>query len=141
MAAFSPANRIGRLVPAWLAFSLLVVAVGCSRQDGPRRLRVPVRGVVTLDGKPLDFGDIIFSNRDAGEVDACRITNGRFKGMVCPGTRRVEIISVPPRSKDAQPTMDVAESRLPARYSVNSKLTADVQEKGTNEFTFELTSK
>ena len=124
-----------------LGVSLLAAAVGCRQQDGPRRLRVPVRGVVTIDGQPLEVGDIIFSNRDAGEVDACRITNGKFRGMVCPGSRRVEIISVPPREKDAPATMELAENRLPARYSVNSTLTADVQEKGKNEFTFELKGK
>lgn len=124
-----------------LGAGLLALGIGCGRQDGPQRLRVPVRGVVTVDGGPLAFGDIMFTNRDAGEVDACRITNGTFSGMVCVGVRRVEIISVPPRGKDAPATLDVPESRLPARYAMQSDLTADVQEKGKNEFTFDLKSK
>lgn len=131
----------GRGTGLTLAAGLLVAAIGCGQKDGPRRLRVPVQGVVTVDGQPLEVGDIIFSNRDAGEVDACRITNGQFRGMVCPGTRRVEIISVPRRANDAPASMEPAENRLPARYSMNSTLTADVREKGRNDFTFELQGK
>jgi len=123
-----------------LAGCMLAAVVGCGQRDGPRRLRVPVSGVVTFDGRPLDVGDIIFSDRDAGEVDACRITGGRFRGMVCPGTRRVEIVSVPPRAKEAPDTMEVAENRLPARYAAHSTLSADVRKQGPNEFSFDLKS-
>ena len=71
---------------------VLLIILGC----GPREAAlVSVRGVVTLDGKPLPDGQISFIT--LGKVpNVIPIMDGRFEGEVPPGAKRVEIAAYCP---------------------------------------------
>ena len=126
----------------FLGISLLLL-VGC----GPRVvLPVPVRGTVTLDGKPLREGQISFIT--PGQVpEILDVEDGRFEGDVKPGEKRVEIAAYRPLRipADVPASMRLLmeggkENYLPARYHSNSTLTETVHEAGDSEFQFTLTS-
>ena len=59
----------------WLAVSIAVLLLfsGCGDNGG----RVPVNGVVTFDGKPLEDGSVVFSG-DKGAAGVGKIVNGNF---------------------------------------------------------------
>jgi hypothetical protein len=123
---------------------LLLLVTGC----GPRPLvPVPVKGTVTLDGKPLQEGQISFIT--PGQVpEILPISEGSFSGEVKPGEKRIEIAAYRPVRipKDVpaslRPLMQGGkENYLPARYHRDSILTETVRDRGDNEFQFALTSK
>lgn len=116
-------------------------AAGCARRDGPQRTYCLVRGTVTLDGEPLADGEIQFATPELGHLDVCFVKDGRFTGEVGPGLRSVKICSfrkgkVDPGSGDATQV-----NIIPARFSAESKLTAEVTTAGPNDFRFDITSK
>lgn len=136
---------------AFLAsIALIGVAVsGCGRRDGPTRKLVIVSGTVTLDGQPLDQGEVHFvssDSRTAGEgyfIDACIVKQGAFKGKTSAGERIVQIWSF--KASDAAPDPITGDKPLPinvipARFSESSKLTAIVSDSGSNSFTFDISS-
>jgi hypothetical protein len=67
-----------RLLTAF-ALSLLVASVGC-KDSGPPRYRIS--GAVTLDGKPIPYGEIIFTpdgtKNNAGPQGIAEIRDGRY---------------------------------------------------------------
>ena len=107
---------------------VLLIILGC----GPREAApVSVRGVVTLDGKPLPDGQISFST--LGQVPIILpILDGRFDGKVPPGVKRVEIgvyrpAKIPEDLVGAPaPPKGLMENSLPARYHAQSTLTATI---------------
>lgn len=107
----------------------------------------PVTGTVTLDGKPLEKGEIYFLTPAKGEVDIVAIKDGKFEGQAKAGARRVEIHAykiVPAHEAASMPGYTVPESRenyLPAQYNTESTLTAEVKADGENQFDFQLQSK
>lgn len=126
--------------------SLLILVVcaalagGCS-PGVPEPTRVDVSGEVTIDGKPLEKGQIYFKTVAAGSIDSIEIVGGKFAGKAELGPRRVEITAMRPAS-GGTPGMDAGEENyIPAKYNVNSKLTADVTAGGPNQFQFEVTAK
>lgn len=134
------------LVPCTMLVLLAVGAAGCSRKGPPPRKMVPVSGTITLDGKPLPDGFVSFVSPTEGHFETFPIAEGNFAGKAGLGLRSVEITAV----RDAQPQPSrgggnqgplaaMRTNYLPAKYSANSKLRADVTEAGPNTFTFELT--
>ena len=59
-------RRLGKILAATLLLASVTIAVGCGGRSG----RVPVGGVVTVDGKPLEFGDITFLPIKGGNSEA-----------------------------------------------------------------------
>lgn len=123
---------------------LVVLLVGC----GPRPLvPVPVKGTVTLDGKPLKEGQVSFIT--PGQVpEIVPVVDGNFSGVVKPGEKRIEIaayrpVRIPPDvPASLRPLMEGGkENYLPARYHRDSTLTETVRDQGDSEFQFTLTSK
>lgn len=107
---------------------VLLIILGC----GPREAAlVSVRGVVTLDGKPLPDGQISFIT--LGKVpNVIPIMDGRFEGEVPPGAKRVEIAAycpaeIPPDQLGGAPiTGAMMKNYLPVRYHAQSTLTATI---------------
>jgi hypothetical protein len=127
------------------ALLVLAALAGCSGSNAAPTY--PVTGTVTLDGKPLEEGEIYFLMPAKGEVDIVAVKNGKFEGQVKAGNRRVEIRAykiIPAHEAASMPGYTVPESRenyLPAKYNTESTLTAEVKADGENQFDFQLQSK
>lgn len=119
-----------------------LVAAGC----GPADSRVAVEGSVTLDGRPLAEGQVIFvPNEKSLGAEGAAIAAGRFTIRVHPGPHRVEIVSMA-REERPVPAGGLPEQGItfrnlvPSRYNEKSTLTADVAPAGSSRLDFELTS-
>jgi len=123
---------------------LAIILSGC----GPKvPVPVPVHGKVTLDGKPLAEGQIVFIT--PGQVpEFIDIRDGTYDGRAKWGPRRVEVAAYRPYQipadipKSMHALMEGGkENYLPDRYHTKSTLTAEILADGPNEFNFELSSK
>ena len=97
----------------------------------------PVKGSVTVKGKALAEGEIYFVVSGYAP-NVIPIANGEYAGKAKVGSNRIEIRSWkegPPLSTDPtkQPTKV---NTIPSAYNDSSKLTAEVQSKGENDFKF-----
>ena len=127
------------LVAFCLAAPILGCSSGASRSDSVGGCAVS--GNVTLDGKPLQEGEVYFSI--PGLVPRMfPIRNGAFAGRAREGVHRVQICAYRPRKKESQPPMPMTglqpppENYIPARFNVESTLTATVRADGSNTFDF-----
>jgi hypothetical protein len=115
------------------------VALGCG-EAGPKTH--PVSGAVSLDGKPLEEGDIYFYPLDPNiSADAGKIKGGQFAFRAKAGNKRVEIRAsriIP--GKKTPMGGPVKEQYLARRYNDHTTLTAEVVAQGDNRFQFSLTS-
>ena len=102
-----------------------------------------VSGTVTLDGKPLSDGGLIYFKTIAtGAIDAIDIKNGKYSGSAEPGDRRVEIVVFEIKHVDIDGMKGETKVNLiPARYNTESTLTATITANGPNQFPFELSTK
>src|SRR5262245_14373979 len=128
---------MARLLLSLAVMSTVVVLAGCAKQETPK---VPVRGTVTLDQKPLKDGRIVFSTRGKAP-ETLQITNGTFEGTVEEGERRVEILAykdAPPVPMEGVPPEPNKVNYLPARYNSESRLKATVNPGGSLDLKFEL---
>ena len=130
-----------------LRFGVLVllatVAVGCGSSKKAREL-LPVSGSVTLDGKPLQEGEIYFKKTVAGEVDILPIKDGHFEGRAGVGPRRVEIYAYHEKEvipMPGEPPEKTRENYIPARYNAQSTLTAEIAAESSAPLKFEITSR
>lgn len=125
---------------SWLTNGIVACGLfGCG-PSGP--VMAPVRGTVTLDGKPLEDGVIYFKRPEQGAVDRMEIRDGTFSGLVEVGNRRVEVCRYrlgEPFQMAGGEIPNRIES-IPVRYNRESQLTAVVTEDGPNEFAFAVTS-
>lgn len=135
-----PPMRPWLLLCGWLP---VVLASGCglSTSDKP----VPVTGAVRLDQNPLPTGSVYFCQGGGVPPLEGKITDGKFRVLVPPGTYRVEfrayrmMVNPPPRTSGAP--IDPIENYLPARYHADSDLTAEVRAAGPNHLEFDLASR
>ena len=135
-----------RLVGFLLVAISTLTVLGCNGNDG----RVPVTGVVTFDGKPLESGNISFGG-DQGAAGVSQIVNGVFtmnesaneKG-VQPGTYEVIVNSWVEERGSVKPdgSFSAGITRIPLIYLEPSKsgLKAEVKSGEKNHFTFDLSS-
>jgi hypothetical protein len=122
------------------AFSFLAVflAVGCG-ESGP--VRCDVTGSVTLDGQPVEEGEVLFIPADGiGSSDACPIVAGEFRGDVAPGSKRVEISATKDTGETAADGLPDYQNIIPVQYNRESKLTAEVGQGDGSSLTFALES-
>ena len=135
------------LLPVLVLATAVVVTAGCGRERS-RAVRVPIRGKVLLDGKPLARGRISF-NAMGGEPPAVMdIDSGSYAGQAIVGPNRVMITAS--KSSSMKKTMgfdgpgydeSVEINTLPARYNLATELEAVVADGGEeNSFNFELSS-
>lgn len=113
---------------------LSLTACGGGSDDAPELGQVS--GIVTLDGAPLADANITFMPEGVRSSSATTDSTGKY-----------ELIYIRDEKGAAIGKHAVVISKLknevetiPAKYSGESELTADVKE-GTNEFNFDLTSK
>ncbi len=144
-------SRSGRVVAASLAALIVAALPGC--QGGDELARQSVSGQVKLDGKPLPSGSIQFLPGEAGGASVTGgtvIENGAYaidgEMGLTPGKYKVSISSAQaggagPSSEAPGPATAPAKELVPAKYNVQSDLTADVKSGAANTFDFDLTSK
>ena len=121
-------------------FSFLVIGLtlGCGGSNSRISIEeTPVKGSVTVNGKALAVGEIYFIVSGYAP-NVIPIANGEYAGKAKVGNNRIEIRSWkagPPLSTDTtkQPTKV---NTIPNAYNDASKLTAEVQLKGENDFKF-----
>lgn len=135
---------------AWLPVVACCVLVlsGC----GGAKERYAIKGTVTLDGKPLEKGQVCFVPLQGtkGPTAGAEIVDGKFsipnEGGTFLGKFRVEVTaSRPTKKKMPDPITgrpaEVYEQFIPEKYNKRSELEAEVQANGPNDFEFSVTSK
>lgn len=146
---------VKQLVAGGLAGLLVcAAAIGCNKAPARAPMQeVPVKGVVTLDGKPLAGAEVVFTTPSLAMFTAATKEDGTFQlsstfggEQVCKGLCKVTIQKwVMPEGAKLEPNMSPqlqgAKPLLPPKYSDPEKTTLqqDVPETG-GEFKFELTS-
>jgi hypothetical protein len=123
----------------------MLLAMGCSSgTTGPAEY--PVTGTVTLDGKPVESGRILF--RKVGDGDRAyggEITNGNYSFTSEPGKVKVEITAsriIPGKFDNSNGTPEpVGEMYIPKQYNSKTTLEAEVKPSSDNTVPFELVSK
>ncbi len=135
--------------------AMVVVAVaGCSGGASPKTMAnlVPVQGMVTLDGEPLDHGTVGFApiNEKTGQPAIGHIKNGKFTMLttvsaagVVMGKYRVRIESMgEPEPLVPGKFPKPPASRIPAKYTdtATSGLVVEIDQ-GMAPVSFELTTK
>jgi hypothetical protein len=114
--------------------------------------RKALSGAVTLDGAPLDQGNIEFHPMFEGGVQSGgRIVSGRYSipahEGVTPGTYRVSIadfVPTPPLPPGHMPGDDLPPApklKVPADWNSKSKHTIDVKKEGPFRFDFQIVTK
>jgi len=114
---------------------------GCGDGSGG----VSVSGKVTLDGKPLPAGLIIFVD-NAGAVVSTNVTNGEYKAFVPKGPHKVQITADPPAGGAGPLKLDEggpsgtasAGQAIPAKYNTNTELQVTIE--SGKPYDFALTS-
>lgn len=133
-------------LPTQRCWSLALLALaacclaGCRGETGPAKH--VVSGTVTLDGKPLSNGDVIFYPEGPNlPADAGKLQDGRYTFRAVAGEHRVVIRAVSDKPIITSPIdPPVYESIVPARYNDATTLKAEVTPAGPNRFDFDLTS-
>lgn len=129
---------LGRCRIALCLILLVTAAGGCGKSSG-----VVSTGTVTLDGKPVANGAIVFQPEDRSvAAEGSMIQAGRFRIVGKPGRRRVEIsASAPAPGTPDPPTGPVQFVEIvPDRYNKSTTLVVEVKGSGPNTFTFDLES-
>jgi hypothetical protein len=111
-----------------------------------------VQGSVTLDGQPLEQGQVVFEPRGAGRMSIAQITAGRYQlpdGFgLAEGDYVVRITSDRPTGRKIQPAAysedqtpaDVYEQFLPSKYNQDSELLITVAKGSETTFDFDLST-
>jgi hypothetical protein len=129
-----------RVVVILAACSLIF---GCDSGKRGEPAKFPVKGTVTIDGKPLPQGLVYLKTVATGAIDTFDVKEGKFEGKAQQGERRVEVCvyeKVPPKPNDPM-SRETQKNTIPARYNRDSKLTVTVSPSGPNEFEFQVASR
>ncbi len=140
-----------------LTVSSLIVAAGCGNESDDTRPRQPVAGRVTLDGKPLSMGVIVFDpiSKNEGTSSQGKVVDGFFsiarpEGPI-PGSYFVRIDAVDPATLASRAATKPGEVKkfnlstpknlIPAHYNTETELEVTVKGNEANEFVFDLSTK
>ncbi len=132
---------------AWLllACGIAVLLTGCGGPSGPKT--VDVTGKISLDGTPIDNGQIYFRAEDGSNTYAAKIDKGVYEAKVTPGAKKIEIIGyrdIPGKFVEVNPgeKEPAREMFIPRQFNSDSTLSVTVAEdKDKMEENFELKSK
>ena len=116
---------------------------GCgSAPTGPKL--APVKGNVTLDGKPLESGELTFLV-PGNMPSSLTIVNGVFSGEAAVGENRVEVYSYRLGGQVVKMGDEnfggEKENFIPAKFNTMSTLKAQVADAGVKDLKFEVKSK
>ena len=135
----------------WLLLVALVapaVPAGCG-EAGP--LRRAVAGSITLDGKPLPAGTIVFAPLDGATAAVADVRDGSYRigagSGPAAGRYQVEVRAEAPTGKRVPhpdlpgETIEEVRELVPPRYNARTELTVEVKPDAANAFDFALTSR
>jgi hypothetical protein len=149
----------------FLLLLLLPIISGCNTNNPQGR--VAIRGNVTLDGKPLEHGEILFSSQPGltpAVSTGSSIKNGTFslpakQGLIPDQTYTVQFQSIevisdtlkelkelkePKEIKNLHEIMNPSKIKtrnlIPPQYGIRSKETVTATKKSPNVFQFDLIS-
>ena len=141
-----PPRRGLSIFPLLLLMATLFAPLGgCSDDDGGRS---KVTGEISFDGQPLEGGWIHFRPVGRGPSAAGQIRQGHFeipsqKGLTA-GTYQVAIEYQKPtgRMKRVYTGEQIEETKqiIPPQFNERTTLSAEIQARGTNHLSFDLTS-
>jgi hypothetical protein len=146
-------SRVNCIGLAWVFVVALVVS-GCGGASDPYA-RVPISGIVKLDGEPLANGYFVFEPMSGQPTQSGgMIHNGVFEvakqhGPV-PGKYSVQIFSgadpLPSGPAPGTPEAEAAAKksrgeRVPSKYNIQTTLQREVTAVGENKFDFDLSTK
>lgn len=125
--------------------SLLLLTLGFFLSGcAPAVSTVAIKGKVTLDGQPLEKGDILFTHSDPqfGQ-EAGTIVNGEYTASVHPGANKVSIRATRevPGKFGPMGTEPLLEDIIPAKYNSATTLNIDVTKEKKDGYDFALESK
>jgi hypothetical protein len=150
---------------SFLLFLLLLTISGCNTNNPQGR--VAIRGEVTLDGKPLEHGEILFLSLSGSTPTVSTgspIKNGTFslsakQGLIPDQTysvqfQSIEVIrSTPKEPKEIKEMKEIknlheivkpseikTRNLIPKKYGIQSKEMVTATKKSPNVFQFDLTS-
>ena len=120
-------------------FPLLLFSMGCGPENKLGRL--PVAGMVRLDGEPLDRGTILFapdrlnSAKPGGVSSGAQIEDGKYsiaehKGLT-PGSYAARVYSSDEEAELVEPQVPgpgikTVRERIPARYNLRTELKLEI---------------
>lgn len=120
-------------------FLALAVGLGCHSEPP----LYDVTGTVSLDGTPIEDGEIVFVAADNGSTPGVsRIVRGEYALKLTAGTKKVKIAAsrkVP--GKGAMGEDFVYQSYVPPRFNEQTTLEAEVKPDSANRFDFKLDTK
>jgi len=116
----------------------MAATLGCGTEAATLPPTAPVTGTITLDGRPMATGEVVFVV--PGEPEArLPVTNGAFSGEAYVGQNRVGVFTYREETPDSGLSTDTVKkvNLVADRFSYNTTLTAEVTQSGPNEFTFD----
>lgn len=133
----------------WLG---VISVCGCG---GPEDPTLPISGMVTLNGQPVEHGDIEFGGKGNGGLRrGAMIVKGKYKTApmqgLLPGDYVVRIFSVAGDPHEVMPDIMPGEEDLgspakrdliPPEYNMRSKQVVTVTAEGPNEFNYDIVTK
>jgi len=142
-------RRVEFVLPICI-LAALALLVGCGSAN-PKG-RKAVSGHVTLDGGPLEQGNIEFHPTfEGGLQSGGRIVGGKYsipahEGVI-PGTYRVSITDfvptppLPPNFMPGDPIPPSPKPKVPPQWNSKSKQTIEVKKEGPFKFDFDIDTK
>ena len=143
-------KRIGRNLLNLAVLGCGIVLGGC----GQGIERVPVSGMVSFDGEPIEDGQISFEPLAEGKMEFGIITGGKYSipkeyGLV-PGEYLVRITGNRSTGKQAEQnsfydaseggSLDIKEQYIPLKFNSGSKLVVNIEAEEKLEKDFTITS-
>jgi len=122
---------------------VLIWTFGCSGRSG-QPPTAGVKGTITMDGKPLQTGELHFGVPGA-PPSVLKVADGKFSGQAPVGQNKVELVILtdgPPNPKYQGSGAATKINTAPGKYwGPNTALDAPVSSTGPNEFKFDISSK
>jgi hypothetical protein len=131
----------------------LAFAAGCGSAT-TEQAKAKVKGTVTVDGKPLATGKVVFDARNGQPPADLDILDGKFEGYAPAGQCKVQLTAYKQMTmkekmaKEGKKGLDgpgydqpVQVNTLPDRYNAKSDISREVSADRPNDFSFDLKSK
>ncbi|QDV51307.1 carboxypeptidase-like regulatory domain-containing protein [Gimesia fumaroli] len=129
-------HQLRTFITACVCFGFVVSLAACGGGSSDAPDLGQVSGTITMDGAPLADANVTFMPEGVRSSSATTDSAGKYELIYIRDEKGAAI----GKHKVVVSKLDNEKETIPAKYCVESELTADVKE-GANEFNFDLTSK